>query len=114
VVTEAVLTGGAAVAPAAGGSSEQGVIYKLPKQPGSGKPYIGSTENLTQRMSTRRDGRVGPAEKVDSFRKGSRDHRHFKEQTQMDKHGGKPNLDNKRNAASPQRMEKLKKKFEKE
>jgi len=32
---------------------------------------------------------------------------------QMDKHGGKESLDNKRNAASPKRMEKLKNKYEK-
>lgn len=97
---------------AADAATPKGTIYRLPEQPKSGKPYIGSAEDLQARMATRKDGRTGPAAKIDTFRKGDLDHRHYKEQKQIIKHGGKQNLDNKRNAASPRRMEKLRKKFE--
>ena len=106
-------TGDSAVTGEAANAGEKGVVYRLPAQSESGKPYIGSTEDLPNRMATRRDGRTGPATKVDSFKKGDLNHRHYKEQLQIDQHGGKQDLDNKRNAASPNRMEKLKEKYEK-
>jgi hypothetical protein len=101
-----------AVGPRTGAApNEEGAIYRLPPQSESGKPYIGSADDLPNRMATRRDGRSGPATKIDTFKKGNLDHRHYKEQNQINKHGGKAALDNARNAASPKRMEKLKEKF---
>lgn len=106
--TALYLAPGALAKPAA---AEEGVIYELPPQQGSGKPYIGSADDLGERMATRTDGRTGPAEKVDTYRRGDLDHRHFKEQKQMNLRGGIRNLDNKRNAASAKRMKRLEAQF---
>jgi hypothetical protein len=60
-------------------------------------------------MKTRTDGRSGPAKAVDKYKtdeEGS-----YKEQKEMDKRGGRDNLDNRRREVSPKRMEKLEKKY---
>jgi len=86
----------------------EGVVYKVKgdKTP-SGKPYIGSADDLKKRAKTAKDGRDRTdAEVVGTYPKGNKAARKKAEQTAMDKEvkeqGGKPGqkinevLDNKR------------------
>lgn len=80
-----------------------GVIYRVDgdKTP-SGKPYIGSSDNLDNRARNARDGRDrSGAEIVDTYPKGDRDARRAAEQRAINENGGVPNLDNKRNEIAP-------------
>lgn len=95
----------------AAAAQETGTIYKLPAQE-SGKPYIGRAIDKDQRMATRRDGRTGPAEQIDTFNAQDRAHGQYKEQKAINAHGGIQNLDNKRNEVNPKRYQELKKKYE--
>lgn len=68
----------------------------------SGKPYIGSADDLAKRAKTARDGRDRTdAEIIGTYPKGDRAARRAAEQRAMNKNGGVPNLDNKRNEIAP-------------
>jgi hypothetical protein len=71
---------------------------------------IGSADDVNKRMSTRQDGRTGKPDVVDTYKKGNRDERRYKEQKAIDNNGGKENLDNKRNEVDPKKMPELEKK----
>jgi RHS repeat-associated protein len=90
-------------------SEKSGEIYVTGPQ-ASGKPYVGkTTQGVDKRMQTRTDGRTGPAEAVDKYKTGEEGD--YKEQKEMDKRGGKDNLDNKRKQVSEERMKELEKKY---
>ena len=77
-----------------------GVIYRVPAQyTRSGKPYIGSADDLARRTRTGvRDGRDRQhAEVIDTYPLGNRDARRVAEQRAINREGGLDNLDNRRN-----------------
>ena len=80
-----------------------GVIYKVPGQgTKSGRPYIGRSKNLKQRTAKARDGRDrSTAEVVDRYDANNVHQGRVKEQQHINREGGVPNLDNKRNEISP-------------
>ena len=79
-LANAIGTGARVEAGTAAAVQETGTVYKLPAQEGSGKPYMGRTVSLDKRMATRRDGRTGPAEPIDTFNAQDRGHGQYKEQ----------------------------------
>jgi RHS repeat-associated protein len=89
--------------------SDEGVVYCCDGQsPGqktpSGKPYVGTANNLQQRARTATDGRErANASTVDTYRKSDRPGRQEVEQRAMNDRGGKGNLDNKRNEIREER-----------
>ena len=88
---------------------KSGEIYVTGPQE-SGKGYVGqTTQGVDKRMQTRTDGRIGPAETVDKYK--TREEGDYKEQKEMDKRGGKDNLDNKRKQVSDKRMKELEEKY---
>jgi RHS repeat-associated protein len=77
----------------------EGVIYKVPgsKTP-SGKPYVGSSDDLAKRNKTAKDGRDRTdAEIVGTYPKGDTAARRKAEQQAINDNGGVKYLDNKRN-----------------
>ena len=80
-------------------AGEQGVIYRVPGSgTPSGKPYIGSADDLEKRAKTARDGRDrSRAEVIDTYPKGDTEVRRAKGQGGIDGEGGLENTDNKRN-----------------
>jgi RHS repeat-associated protein len=87
--------------------SDEGCIYCVDgAKTGSGKDYIGSSDDMGRRERDSSDGRDRRgAERVDSYKKGDRADRQNKEQQAMNDRGGKDNLDNKRNEVSPSKWE---------
>ncbi len=86
---------------------EQGVIYKVPgnKTP-SGKPYIGRSDNMPNRIKGARDGRDRTgAEPVGSYPKGDVKAGRVAEQKAINENGGVRNLDNKRNEIAPRKWQ---------
>lgn len=74
-------------------ATETGVVYELPPQAASGKPYVGRTaRSVEERMATRTDGRTGPAKPVDTFNAQDRAHGQYKEQKAINARGGVQNL----------------------
>ncbi|WP_163410243.1 DUF6443 domain-containing protein [Flavobacterium ajazii] len=96
-------------------SKETGKIYKVPgEKTESGKPYIGRTKQSSpaKRGEGAKDGRDRTdAEIIDRYDPNKPGQGAYKEQKAIDEHGGVTKLDNKRNEASPKRMEALKKKY---
>ncbi|PPE71885.1 hypothetical protein C3942_20955, partial [Solimonas fluminis] len=84
-------------------AGEEGCIYCVKgDKTGSGKDYVGSTDNLGNRQRDKSDGRDREgAEVVDTYPKGDRDTRRAKEQQAINDRGGVNNLDNKRNEVAP-------------
>jgi RHS repeat-associated protein len=86
----------------------EGVIYKVPgsKTP-SGKPYIGSSDDLAKRNKTANDGRDRTgAEIVGTYPKGDIAARRKAEQQSINDNGGLKQLDNKRNEIKQKDWEK--------
>jgi len=83
--------------------TERGVIYRVAgDKTDSGKPYIGSANDLEKRAKTARDGRDRTdAEVIGSFPIGDRKARRKAEQQAIIDNGGVRNLDNKRNEIAP-------------
>ena len=84
---------------AAKATKKEGGIYRVSgdKTP-SGKPYIGSSDDLKKRAKTARDGRDRTdAEVVGTYPKGDKKARRAAEQQAMNDNGGLSSLDNKRN-----------------
>lgn len=83
--------------------SDEGCIYCVDGvDTESGKPYVGSADDLGRRAATAKDGRDRTnASKVDTYKKGDRTDRQNKEQKAINERGGKGNLDNRRNEVSP-------------
>jgi len=81
------------------GNNSQGVIYKVPgKDTPSGKPYVGSANNLKSRTKTAKDGRNrSNAEVIGKYPIGNKKARRQAEQQGMNNNGGREKLDNKRN-----------------
>jgi RHS repeat-associated protein len=79
--------------------NQEGCIYCVKgDKTGSGKDYIGSTDNLDNRKRDKTDGRDREgADIVDTYPIGDRETRRSKEQQAMNDLGGVDNLDNKRN-----------------
>jgi hypothetical protein len=64
----------------------------------SGRPYVGSADDLGARAQGARDGREREgAEVIGEYNKGDKDGRRNAEQNGMNEQGGKGKLDNKRN-----------------
>jgi RHS repeat-associated protein len=82
---------------------DEGVIYRVPGEyTPSGKPYVGSADDLAKRAKGARDGRDRDhAEIIDRYKKGDRNDRRRREQLGIDNNGGVNNLDNKRNEIAP-------------
>ncbi|WP_223620515.1 RHS repeat-associated core domain-containing protein [Lysobacter sp. ESA13C] len=78
--------------------SDEGCIYCVDGQKTrSGKPYVGSADDLEKRAKTAKDGRDrSGAEKIGSYPKGDRTRRQDAEQKGMNERGGKEALDNRR------------------
>jgi RHS repeat-associated protein len=76
-----------------------GVVYEVPGSgTKSGRPYIGTTDNLEQRTRTGNDGRDRTqAKQVGSYPVGNREARREAEQGEIEDRGGIQNLDNRRN-----------------
>ena len=93
---------------AGGAAKETGVIYKVAgEKTASGKPYIGSANDLDKRAKTARDGRDrSNAEVIGTYPLGDTKARRIAEQKAMDAQGGIGNLDNKRNEIAPKNREK--------
>ena len=91
---------------------KKGVIYKIDgKYTESGKPYIGSANDLEARIksghSTGGDGRLREhAKEIDTYDINNPAERRVKEQAAIDENGGVGNLDNKRNEISDKNREK--------
>lgn len=85
--------------------SDEGCIYCVAGDATpSGKPYVGSADDLGKRASTATDGRDRTnATKVDTYTKGDRTDRQNKEQKAINERGGKDSLDNKRNEVDPRK-----------
>lgn len=86
---------------------DEGVIYRVAgdKTP-SGKPYVGSSDDLAKRNRTARDGRDRTdAEIVGTYPKGDRDARRVAEQKAINDNGGVARLDNKRNEIAESKWE---------
>lgn len=79
--------------------ADEGAIYRdSGDKTLSGKPYIGSSDDLEKRAKTATDGRDRTdAEVVGTYPKGDKDARRAAEQQAMNDNGGLPKLDNKRN-----------------
>jgi RHS repeat-associated protein len=83
--------------------SDKGCIYLCDGvSPGqktpSGRPYVGSADDLEKRARGARDGREREnAKPIGEYDKGGKDGRANSEQNGMNEHGGKGELDNKRN-----------------
>lgn len=82
---------------------DEGVIYRVVgSKTESGKPYIGSANDLPVRAKTARDGRDRTdAEVVGTFPKGDWEARRAAEQRAINANGGVANLDNYRNEIAP-------------
>lgn len=83
--------------------ADEGVIYRVDgsKTP-SGKPYIGSADDLEKRAKTATDGRDRKgAEVIATYPKGDRTARRVAEQKAINENGGVKELDNKRNEIAP-------------
>jgi RHS repeat-associated protein len=80
-----------------------GVIYRVPgNATGSGKPYIGRSDDLAQRTRNGRDGRDrSQAEVIGTYPKGDVNAARRAEQQAINDNGGVPNLDNRRNEIAP-------------
>ena len=89
------------------GQKAQGVIYKVDgSKTESGKPYVGRSDNLSERAKNANDGRDRTdAEIVDTYDKGDVDTARVKEQQAINDNGGVANLDNKRNEIAPSKWE---------
>ena len=76
----------------------EGVIYRVPGSgTPTGKPYVGSADDLEVRTKTATDGRDrSQAQQIGSYPIGDRAARRRAEQQAMDDEGGIANLDNKR------------------
>lgn len=76
-----------------------GTIYLVPGEgTPSGRPYVGSADDLDQRAATATDGRDrSKAVPIGSYPIGDRDARRLAEQQAIDDYGGLANLDNRRN-----------------
>ncbi len=83
--------------------ADEGVIYHVPgSKTESGKPYIGSADDLVKRAKTARDGRDRTyADIIDTYPNGDRAARRAAEQRAINEYGGVPSLDNKRNEIAP-------------
>lgn len=79
--------------------SDEGVIYRIndkTKTP-SGKPYVGSADDLDNRARTATDGRDrSGAEVIGKYKKSNKRQRRVEEQKGINRSGGKDKLDNKR------------------
>jgi RHS repeat-associated protein len=80
-----------------------GVIYRVPgNATGSGKPYIGRSDDLAQRTRNANDGRDrSQAEIIGTYPKGDINAARRAEQQAINNNGGVPNLDNRRNEIAP-------------
>ena len=84
--------------------SGEGVIYKVDgSNTPSGKPYIGSADDLSKRAKTAKDGRdrSSNTEIIGGYEKGNKTSRKISEQKGIIDNGGVKNLDNKRNEIKP-------------
>ena len=80
--------------------ADEGVIYKVDgSKTASGKPYVGSADDLAKRNKTAKDGRDRTdAEIIGTYKKGDKDGRRIAEQKGINANGKpKSTLDNKRN-----------------
>lgn len=82
---------------------DEGVIYRVDgSKTESGKPYIGSANDLEKRAKNANDGRDRTdAEEVGKFPIGDKNARRKAEQIAINENGGVANLDNKRNEIAP-------------
>ncbi len=86
------------------GESGEGVIYKVDgSNTPSGRPYIGSADDMTKRAKTARDGRdrTNNTAIIGGYQKGNKTARKTTEQQAILDNGGVNNLDNKRNEIKP-------------
>ena len=80
--------------------SGEGIIYKVGGgNTPSGKPYVGSADDLSKRAKTAKDGRdrTSNTEVIGGYEKGNKVSRKIAEQQAIIDNGGIKNLDNKRN-----------------
>ena len=80
--------------------SGEGIIYKVDgSNTPTGKPYVGSADDLSKRAQTATDGRnrTSKTEVVGGYEKGNKTSRRTAEQQAIIDEGGVKNLDNKRN-----------------
>ena len=83
--------------------ADTGVFYRVvgSKTP-SGKPYVGSADDLEKRSKTAKDGRDREGAKVvGTYKKGDKADRRRAEQQAIENEGGVDALDNKRNEIAP-------------
>ncbi len=87
----------------------EGSIYKVPGDyTPTDKDYIGSTNDLEQRIKNGNDGRDREhAEVIDTYPIGDRAERRRKEQQAINDNGGVSNLDNKINEIAEKKWDKL-------
>jgi hypothetical protein len=90
-----------------GSAGEVGCIYCVKgEKTNSGMDYVGSTDNMENRVRDKSDGRDREgAEIIDTYPKGDRDVRRVKEQEAINARGGVENLDNKRNEVAPSKWQ---------
>lgn len=112
IKANAIVAGGGLVINAL---TPSGKIYEVDgSKTESGKPYIGRTkqESPAKRGVGAKDGRDRTNAKIiDKYNPNKAGHGSYKEQKAIDKRGGIKNLDNKRNEATPKRMEDLKRRY---
>ena len=88
--------------------SGEGVIYKVDgTNTPSGKPYIGSADDMNKRATTAKDGRdrTTNTQQIGSYEKGNKTSRKTSEQKAILDNGGVKNLDNKRNEIAPKKWD---------
>jgi RHS repeat-associated protein len=87
--------------------TSRGVIYLVDgNKTSSGRDYVGSTDDLTQREKDRSDGRDrSGAQIIDTYERGNREERRQKEQKAINGNGGRDRLDNKRNEIAPHKWD---------
>ncbi len=80
-------------------SAGDGVIYRVPGvDTESGRPYIGSSDDLEVRTKTAKDGRNRKdADRIGAYPVGDREARRWAEQQGIEDNGGISQLDNRRN-----------------
>lgn len=88
--------------------SDRGCIYCVGRQnTSSGRPYVGSADDLGQRAATASDGRdrTSNTEVVGDYPKGDREARRNAEQQAINDRGGVGELDNRRNEVAERHWE---------
>jgi RHS repeat-associated protein len=86
-----------------------GSVYKVPpERTPSGKPYVGTADDMETRAETATDGRERKLTDVNGqYDLRHRNERREAEQDAIDDAGGLPNLDNKRNEIAPKKQNPL-------